>query len=269
MLRFLAAVLSPALVLSLAAPAIADPISGPVRVIDGDTIDVGEVRVRLHGIDAAEDDQTCETAAGKPWPCGEWVTARVRELFEGRDALCERVDTDRYGRAVARCAVDLGDAEGLRGIAEAKDGPGGAFPWTDMGAAIVGRGLAVAYLRYSDDYAEVEARARAEGAGVFAGTMASPAAHRAGASGRAAPDPACPIKGNVSENGASSTRPAGRSTAARRSTRSAASAGSARRRRRGRRAGAPRCARPRRGPPPRARTQARRPSPRRASASGA
>ena len=162
-----------------------------MRVIDGDTIDLGGVRVRLHGIDAAEDDQTCEPAPGLAWPCGDWVTARVRDLFEGRRAVCERVDTDRYGRAVARCSADL------EAIAEAKEGPGGV----DMGAAIVGRGLALAYRRYSEDYVAVEAEARARRVGLFGAALEEPAAHRAGASGRAAPDPGCPIKGNVSANG--------------------------------------------------------------------
>ena len=184
----------------LALPAGAEPIAGPVRVIDADTIDVGEVRVRLHGIDAAETDQSCELG-GAVWPCGAWAAGRVRDLFEGREAACERLDTDRYGRAVARCAV-----EGVEAIAAAKEGPG--VP-VDMGAEIVGRGLAVAYLRYSDDYAGVEAAARARGAGVFAGAMEEPAAHRAGASGRAAPDPSCPIKGNVSANGRIFHRPGG------------------------------------------------------------
>ena len=133
--------------------------AGPVRVIDADTIDVGEVRVRLHGIDAAEAGQTCERD-GVEWACGDWATERVRALFEGRRANCERLDTDRYGRTVARCAV-----LGVEAIAAAKEGPGRveAAPGgaADMGAQIVGRGLAVAYLRYSDDYAPAEAgRAR-------------------------------------------------------------------------------------------------------------
>lgn len=172
----------------LAVPAWADPIVGPVRVVDGDTIDVGEVRVRLHGIDAAEDDQTCDRD-GLPWDCGTWVTGEVRSLFEGREADCEPVDVDRYGRTVARCAVAA--------FAEAKER--GAS--VDMGAEIVGRGLAVAYLKYSDDYAAAEATARAARLGVFAGTMEAPSAHRAGGAGRAPPDPMCPIKGNISENG--------------------------------------------------------------------
>lgn len=182
----------------LAAPAFAERIEGVVRVIDGDTFDVGATRVRLHGVDAAEDDQTCVTG-GAQWPCGEWVTGRARDLFEGRPAVCERVDTDRYGRAVARCAVDLAT------IAEAKEGEGGVEAWADMGAEVVGRGLAVAFRRYSEDYVEAEALARAKAVGVFAGAMEEPAAYRAerraAGPGRTPPDSACAIKGNVSANG--------------------------------------------------------------------
>jgi endonuclease YncB( thermonuclease family) len=177
-----------ALLLVVALPASGEPIAGTVSVIDGDTLDVGSTRVRLHGIDAAEEDQTCRLE-GFEWPCGTFVSRRVRELFEGREAVCERLDTDRYGRAVARCAVAR--------FAEAKE----AGQRVDIGAEIVGRGLATAYRRYSDDYAATEAAARAQGAGLFAGSMAPPALHRAGAAGRAPPDPACPIKGNVSEHG--------------------------------------------------------------------
>ena len=36
------------------------PLTGDVRVIDGDTIAVGETRIRLEGIDAPETAQTCQ-----------------------------------------------------------------------------------------------------------------------------------------------------------------------------------------------------------------
>ena len=43
--------------------------TGPARMIDGDTLDVGGVRIRLHGIDAPESEQSCQ-AGGKRWSCG-------------------------------------------------------------------------------------------------------------------------------------------------------------------------------------------------------
>ncbi len=44
-------------------------ITGKPRVIDGDTIEIAGQRIRLHGIDAPEADQTC-VARNQQWPCG-------------------------------------------------------------------------------------------------------------------------------------------------------------------------------------------------------
>ena len=35
-------------------------ITGNAKVIDGDTIHIGSSKIRLHGIDAPETDQTCK-----------------------------------------------------------------------------------------------------------------------------------------------------------------------------------------------------------------
>lgn len=199
MFRIAAVVLALVVLASALGLAVARPILGTVRVIDADTFDVGGTRVRLHGVDAAERDQTCLDAKGESWPCGAWATEQARALFEGRVTWCERLDTDRYGRAVARCAAGVG------GLLAAKEGAGGVLPWSDVGAEVVGRGMAVAYLQYSDDYAEVEAMARAKGEGVFAGSMVDPAEHRAGQrtaeAGGPPSEPGCAIKGNVSGSG--------------------------------------------------------------------
>ena len=67
MLRIVAALIF------LSFSAYADGITGKVRIINGDTVEVAGERIRLHGIDAPEAKQTC-TAGGKTWHCGEEAT---------------------------------------------------------------------------------------------------------------------------------------------------------------------------------------------------
>lgn len=155
-----------------------EEFSGRVHVVDADTWDVAGVRVRLHGIDAPELDQTCQNANGAEWPCGVWATERVRVAYEGRTARCRPVDQDRYGRIVANCAV--------QGV--------------DAGQVLVGKGLAFAYRKYSLAYVAHEQEARRKKAGLHAGQVQEPWQYRAaGADGT--PGGTCRIKGNISSGG--------------------------------------------------------------------
>jgi len=157
--------------------------SGAIRVIDGDTIDVGGTRVRLYGIDAPEANQTCETEQRSVWACGTWVTQEVRAQYQGKQAQCEALDTDRYGRIVARCSV----------------------AGQDIGAALVAQGLAFAYRRYSMDYDLIEKQAAAADRGLWATRVQEPAAFRRSggqSSGNVQPATgACNIKGNINAKG--------------------------------------------------------------------
>ena len=101
-------------------------ITGPARVIDGDTIEVAGERIRLHGIDVPEMDQTCK------WPdstiaCGAIAKAELADAIAGAEVRCEERDRDRYGRIVAVC-----HASGH-----------------DIGRAMVDAGWALAYRRFS------------------------------------------------------------------------------------------------------------------------
>ncbi|MFP5509133.1 MAG: thermonuclease family protein [Alphaproteobacteria bacterium] len=163
---------------------LADAPTGAIRVIDGDTLDVGGTRVRLHGIDAPEASQTCKTEQGRSWDCGAWVSREVRARYQGKVARCTAVDRDRYDRIVARCAVN------------------GA----DMGAALVGDGLAFAYRRYAMEYDLVEKQAAVAGRGLWTMQVENPARFRQqGQSSAAAPQQQvagdCSIKGNISAKG--------------------------------------------------------------------
>ena len=152
--------------------------SGPVHIVDTDTWDVGAVRVRLHGIDAPELKQPCHTREGAGWACGVWATQQTRDLYEGRQASCETVDKDRYGRTVARCEVDGQDA----------------------GRFLVSQGLAFAFRKYSVAYVNSEQIAVAEQRGVHAGQVQPPWLYRA-AKRSAQAQTGCRIKGNISSRG--------------------------------------------------------------------
>ena len=133
------------------AEARADRLEGVARVIDGDTLDVGSIRVRLHGIDAFERDQTCDGPRG-PWACGAAATRALKARAEGRGLICQVFDTDRYGRQVSRCERD--------GV--------------DVAEGLVAEGLALAYRRYSRDYVDEETAARARAAGAWNGSFDRP-----------------------------------------------------------------------------------------------
>jgi len=128
-----------------------ETISGPVRVVDGDTLALGSRRLRLIGIDAPELRQNCSRNTAD-YPCGQEAAAHLRDLV--KDQLeCRTEGSDRYRRALVRCRSD----------------------GTDINMAMVLSGHAVAY----GDYQLAEAEARAKGAGLWAGQFVRPADWRA------------------------------------------------------------------------------------------
>lgn len=155
-------------------------ITGPARVVDGDTLHVADTRIRLFGIDAPEQDQICQTEQGADWRCGAWVTERAKALFSNVETRCVAVDHDRYGRTVARCFQ------------------GGQ----DVGQRLVSEGLAFAYRRYSMDYDLDEKSAAVRDVGLHAMRVQSPSQFRkTRAVGRIPLDRSCRIKGNISGKG--------------------------------------------------------------------
>lgn len=162
-----------------AATAAEPVIAGPLRVIDGDTLDIAGQKIRLHGIDAPEQDQTCRSGAGVEWACGAWVTDQVKARFDGQSAACLAVDTDRYGRMVASCKV------------------GGA----DLADMLVRDGLAFAYQRYSMAYVATEKLAAVAGAGLHGHVIQKPAAFRKRDLPAQTHPANCNIKGNISASG--------------------------------------------------------------------
>ena len=75
------------------------------RIVDGDTLRCGAIRVRLGSIDAPEMPGHCRVGrkcvTGDPYAS----TAHLEELAKARALGCQQTDVDRYGRVVARCSV--------------------------------------------------------------------------------------------------------------------------------------------------------------------
>jgi endonuclease YncB( thermonuclease family) len=130
-------------------------IAGRPAFVDGDSFEIDGVGVRLFGVDAPEGRQSC-TRDGRAWSCGDAALAELRRLVGSRDVLCEQRDKDTYGRIVAVCRVGT----------------------TDLGAAMVRAGFAVAYRRYSDAYVDEERQAQAARRGLWAGEFTAPEAFR-------------------------------------------------------------------------------------------
>lgn len=167
----------------LGAAAYAEPvrISGTATVLDGDTVDIGVIRIRLHGIDAPEDSQICEDKYGRDWPCGTASTNFLADWIDGKKVECLALERDMYGRVIGTCYKD--------GI--------------DLNAAMVREGLAWAFTRFSEDYVVEEATAREAQLGIWQANNTPAWEWRGQAWERAvaaSPD-GCPIKGNINRQG--------------------------------------------------------------------
>ncbi len=135
-------------------------VSGWARAIDGDSIEVNGVEIRLHGIDAPERGQPCRLR-GRRWPCDREARQALASQIRDRHVVCEVRSRDSYGRLVATCRV----------------------AGRDLNAWMVGKGWAFAYRRYSRAYVDEEARARAARRGVWSGEVVAPWKWRKGQRG--------------------------------------------------------------------------------------
>ena len=136
-----------------------DVVSGPARAIDGDTVEILGLRIRMHGIDAPESAQTCLDASGRSYGCGQVATNALASMTGRSKVECRVLDMDRYGRLIAVCHRD--------GI--------------DLNAWMVRDGHAMAYRRYSTDYISHEDAARSDRIGIWQGRFVAPWDWRRGA----------------------------------------------------------------------------------------
>ena len=159
-------------------------VDGKAKVVDGDTIAVGENRIRLHGIDAPESGQSCDNAIGLSYKCGQAATDRLSAIIGANEVRCDVKNEDRYGRLVAVCFSNK----------------------INLNEQLVFEGLVLAYQKYSADFVNAENIAKQNAAGLWGGKFVEPWEWRRGerlkTEQNSSVDPkACRIKGNISTNG--------------------------------------------------------------------
>ena len=124
-----------------------------IRIVDGETLSLGERVVRLAGIAAPTRGESCRGRAGDAFDCGGAATAALTRLVTGRPVACRIVGRDGFGRGLGEC-----EAAG-----------------TDLGRSLVGGGFAVAT---ASALRGPEATARDSGQGLWAHPAGAPAAWR-------------------------------------------------------------------------------------------
>lgn len=157
--------------------ALADSIAGQASVIDGDTIEIQGTRIRLHGIDAPESAQSC-IVNGKNARCGVLSSRALDDRIGNQSVTCEWSEKDSYDRVIGICRA--GD--------------------TDLNAAMVANGWAMAYREYSIDYVPQEDAARAAKRGIWQTEFEPPWEWRKSqrVQTEAKRQAGCVIKGNIS-----------------------------------------------------------------------
>lgn len=124
-----------------------ETITGYALIIDGDSLEIGDARIRLYGIDAPELLQNCMRPDGE-YPCGRLSLKALERLTAGSIVACQSKSRDRYARLIAECAsADI-----------------------NLGEEMVRQGMAVSYGAYT----AIEVTAKSDKLGIWGGRFERP-----------------------------------------------------------------------------------------------
>ena len=128
----------------------AKEIYGNPRIIDGDSIEINNEKIRFLGIDAFEKKQECFKKNGTKYKCGELAISNLIAIISGQHVNCITKKKDRYKRWLATCYIGK----------------------LDIGENMVLYGNAFSYM--SKKYKNVENEAKKINAGAWAGKFIFP-----------------------------------------------------------------------------------------------
>lgn len=121
-------------------------------VVDGDTLLISQVSIKLAGIDAPELGQKCKTTGDIEWSCGSEAKRTLSREIDGKPVSCRNLTFVSDGHVVAYCRSSTGH---------------------DLAAAMVSSGYALAESR-DPRYATDEAAARRTKRGIWSGSFQTP-----------------------------------------------------------------------------------------------
>ena len=135
-------------------------VSGYAKIIDGDTIKINSKKIRLHGIDAPEKEQTCKKpyliigifSFTKSYSCGQVSTDKLIKKINNQIIKCKIKNVDRYNRLIGECYKRN----------------------ENLNAWLVSNGYAVAYRKYSKKYIPDEKNAKNNNRGIWQGKFEMP-----------------------------------------------------------------------------------------------
>ena len=113
-------------------------------VTDGDTIRMGDERIRFSGIDAPEIKQTC-IHKELEFYCGEFSKNLLIEKIADQEVNCIRESKDQYGRTLAECFIGK----------------------ESLSSYLVREGYAFAYRKYSNKFVADEEYAKRNSNGMW------------------------------------------------------------------------------------------------------
>ena len=142
---------------------LAEEIIGIPRIIDGDTVHINNLKIRLEGIDAPEIKQKCKKEKLKisstlgytfyeDYDCGKNAKEKLKAKVNDSNIKCISFTKDRYKRYLATCFKEEINLNG----------------W------MVRNGYAVAYRKYSKKFVSQEIFAKKEKLGLWSGTFMMP-----------------------------------------------------------------------------------------------
>lgn len=131
-----------------------------IKIVDGDSLELNNRRIRLFGIDAPEYMQSCEDLKGKSYMCGQSARAFLLDLIEkgherGDKLKCSVEGIDQYKRSLSICKMGK----------------------VELNLEMVKSGYAVSYK--SDMYRDLEKRAKQSRKGIWQGKFMRPELYRA------------------------------------------------------------------------------------------